>query len=59
MLAQHFGTTSRHIYQLLEKEPPPDLNDVLEQVNALTYHLGQKGLQRLYKALKGGEYDEK
>lgn len=44
-LALHFGTTSRHIYELLEIEPPDDLNDVLEEVNRIIHKLSPK-LQR-------------
>ncbi len=36
-LARHFGTTSRYLYQLIGEEPPEDLNDELERVDAITY----------------------
>jgi hypothetical protein len=58
MLAQHFGTTSRHIYELLELEPPSDLNDTLERVNAIAYRLNAQGLEKLLKELEGGRYEK-
>ncbi len=53
LLARHFGTTSRYLYELLGQEPPEDLNDVLEKVDALTYGLSQDDLIKLLKRLEG------
>lgn len=51
-LARHFGTTSRYLYQLLGEEPPEDLNDALESVDAITYRLGEVELRKLLKILE-------
>ena len=52
MLARHFGTTSRYLYQLLGEKPPDDLNDTLERVDALTYRLSEEDLRKLLKRLE-------
>jgi hypothetical protein len=58
LLAMKFGATSRYIYQLLDMEPPSDLNDVLEQVNAIAYKLSPSQQQKLLDDLRG-KYGDK
>lgn len=38
-LAIHFGVTSRYIYELLDKEPPEDLNDTYEKIAGIVYKM--------------------
>lgn len=53
MLAVHFGSTSRYIYQLLGEEPPADLNDTYERVLSIIYRLSPQQQQKLLDDLKG------
>ena len=52
LLARQFGTTSRYIYELIDKEPPPDLNDTLERVNAIIYRISHSEQEKLLKELE-------
>ena len=51
-LAIHFGTSSRHIYQTLELEPPGDLNDVLEEITAILNGVPSKEQQKVLAELR-------
>ena len=57
-LALHFGTSSRAIYHLLGEDPPHDLNDVLEQVNAIAYKLSSEKQRQLLEELKAKYGDD-
>jgi transcriptional regulator with XRE-family HTH domain len=58
LLAMKFGVTSRYLYKLLDVEPPSDLNDVIEQVNAIAHKLSPSQQQKLLDDLRG-KYGEK
>ena len=55
-LALHFGTTSRHIYELLGETPPEGLNDTYEIVSGWVLRLSGESQARLLKDLEAGKY---